>query len=128
MEEMSLQRNLKKYRKENGYTQKQLADYLGITRQAYAHYEVGNRAPNYVVLVKIADFYGVSMESLLAVSKKKTKKVGKDVSYSYLPEKEQQLIQMMGELTKEEQEDLILYLKRKINRKQEREGEKWKTL
>lgn len=128
MEEMSLQRNLKKYRKENGYTQKQLADYLGITRQAYAHYEVGNRAPNYVVLVKIADFYGVSMESLIAVSKKKTKKVGKDVSYSYLPEKEQQLIQMMGELTKEEQEDLILYLKRKINRKQEREGEKWKTL
>lgn len=128
MEEMSLQGNLKKYRKENGYTQKQLADYLGITRQAYAHYEVGNRAPNYVVLVKIADFYGVSMESLLAVGKKKTKSVGKDVSYSYLPEKEQQLIQMMGELTKEEQEDLILYLKRKINRKQEREGKKWKTL
>ena len=57
--------SLAKIRKENGYSQQDLADYLGVTRQAYCNYEKGKREPSIWTLEKIAAFYNVSIESLL---------------------------------------------------------------
>lgn len=128
MKEKILQGNLKRFRKYNGYTQKQISDYLGITRQAYAHYEVGDRVPNYVVLTKISEFYGVSVDELVTSEEdyKKAKYEEEHSPYHYLPKRERRLIEMMNELPPAEQEDLMLYLRRKITRNREREELKWK--
>lgn len=119
----NLQANLKQLRKFNGYTQKQLGVYLGITRQAYAHYEAGERVPNYVVLTKLADFYGVTVDELIASEDELEKeKLEEEKSpYRYLPERARDLIEMVIQLPDEEQDDLLIYLRRKIERLREKE-------
>lgn len=42
---------------------------MGITRQAYSHYEVGRRKPDYETLLKLAEFYGISVLDLLEAEK-----------------------------------------------------------
>ena len=57
--------NIRNLRIDKGYTQKQIAEYLGISQNTYSQYEVG--VLNYPVdaVVKLADFYGVSTDFLL---------------------------------------------------------------
>lgn len=52
-------------RLEKKKTQAEVANFLGITYQAYAHYEKGRREPSPEQLLKLADFYGVSVDCLL---------------------------------------------------------------
>lgn len=52
-------------RKSKGLTQKDVADALGISRQAYANYEAGNREPDLTTLKALSDFFGVSIDYLL---------------------------------------------------------------
>ena len=55
-------------RKQAGVTQQALADYLGISRQAYANYENGNRSPDYQTLKKLSSYFSVSVDYLLGNS------------------------------------------------------------
>ena len=57
--------NIRKLRTDTGYTQKQIAKLLGVSQNTYSQYEIG--VLNYPVdaLVKLADFYGVSVDYLL---------------------------------------------------------------
>lgn len=43
---------LRKHRKNNGYTQKQLADVVGVTQQAVAKWETKKASPNPEMLQK----------------------------------------------------------------------------
>lgn len=56
---------LKIFRKERGLTQTQVADAVGLGRQAYAYYEKGEREPSTETLCKLADFFGVTVDELL---------------------------------------------------------------
>jgi len=56
---------LVKLRKVHNYTQQRVADYLGITRPAYTAYERGTRQPDYETLLKLADYYDVTIDYLL---------------------------------------------------------------
>lgn len=56
---------LRKLREEKGLSQKDIAEHLGITRQAVAFYELGKREPDYQILRKLADYFGVSIDYLL---------------------------------------------------------------
>ena len=47
-----------------GLTQPKLASSIGITTRTYQHYEAGEREPQVTTLVKLADFYGVSLDYL----------------------------------------------------------------
>lgn len=49
-------------------THQDLADYLGITRQAYSNYESGKRDVDTSTLNKLADYYDVSIDYLLGRS------------------------------------------------------------
>ncbi len=51
-------------RKRAALTQPAVADAIGITTRTYQHYEAGEREPQVSVLVKMADFYGVSLDYL----------------------------------------------------------------
>ena len=52
-------------RKQQGKSQAEVANYLGLTVAAYQNYEAGRREAGYEVLAKLADFYGVTTDYLL---------------------------------------------------------------
>jgi len=56
---------LKKYRKEAGMIQKDVADELKISLQAYKHYEAGRRVPSLEMAGKIADVFGIKIDDLV---------------------------------------------------------------
>lgn len=56
---------IKDKRKSLGYTQKEVADHIGIARTTYAMYESESRDPDTKTLESLADFYGVSTDYLL---------------------------------------------------------------
>lgn len=56
---------LKELRTEKKVSQATIADYLGITQPAYANYERGIRKPDPEILLKLADYFGVSVDHLL---------------------------------------------------------------
>ncbi|MBR2888851.1 MAG: helix-turn-helix transcriptional regulator [Oscillospiraceae bacterium] len=64
--------NIRNLRIDSGYTQKQIAALLGISQNTYSQYEVG--VLNYPVdaLIKLADFYNVSIDYLLGRTAIKT--------------------------------------------------------
>jgi transcriptional regulator with XRE-family HTH domain len=62
--------NLKEYRKSFGYTQDNLANFLGVDRSAISHYENAEREISIVHLNKIADLFGIELEELLESDKK----------------------------------------------------------
>lgn len=64
-------KRLKELRLERGYTQSQIAIYSDITETAYQNYELMKRVPRVEVLVKIADFYNVSLDYLTGRTDKK---------------------------------------------------------
>lgn len=66
---MAFSSTLKKLREEKGLSQKDIAEYLGITRQAVASYELAKREPDYDVLKKLADYFSVSVDYLLGRAK-----------------------------------------------------------
>lgn len=56
---------IKELRKENRYTQAELALLLGVTKSTIASYENDSRQPSYEVLVKLSDIFHVSIDSIL---------------------------------------------------------------
>ena len=62
---------LRQCRKEAGLTQWQVAVYCDITEKAYQNYELMTREPKLEILVKIADWYGVSLDYLTGRTDKK---------------------------------------------------------
>lgn len=57
---------LKKLRKEHGFSQSVVADYLEVERSTYTKYELG-RTPTATVVAKLAALYGISADSILSV-------------------------------------------------------------
>lgn len=60
-----LGRRMKDKRENLGYTQKEVADRIGIARTTYAMYESESRDPDTKTLESLADFYNVSTDYLL---------------------------------------------------------------
>jgi len=56
---------LKKLRKENGLTQQQVADFLHLDRSTYAYYESGRTKINIDILVRLSNFFKVSLATLV---------------------------------------------------------------
>ena len=57
-----LHEKLRELRNDRGFSQQQTADYLGITRSAYANYEQGLREPSLDLFQKICQFYEIDAE------------------------------------------------------------------
>lgn len=58
-------KNLRKLRKKNKLTQKELANYLNISQSTIAMYESGKREPDSNTLIKISKFFSVPIDDLL---------------------------------------------------------------
>lgn len=57
--------SISKARKDAGYTQMQVAKYLGITDSAVNQWESGKTKPRTSILVKLSELYGCPIEKLL---------------------------------------------------------------
>jgi len=62
---MDFKSRLKSCRNKNGWTQEEISKLLEIKRPRYAKYETGENQPDYSILIKLADLFGVSTDYLL---------------------------------------------------------------
>lgn len=56
---------LRELREEKDLTQQQLADKIGISQKAISFWETDKRTPNTDDYIKIADFFGVTLDYLV---------------------------------------------------------------
>ncbi len=63
---------LKELRKSYNLTQAELASRIGLSKAVVSKYENGMGYPTFDVLIRIADFFGVTTDYLLGVAKGKT--------------------------------------------------------
>ena len=62
---------LRNARKSCGYTQKQVAEGIGVTESTYCGYETGKREPDALKISHLAQFLGVSGDYLLGLDDEK---------------------------------------------------------
>ncbi|MFA9464745.1 MAG: helix-turn-helix domain-containing protein [Velocimicrobium sp.] len=62
---MSFGKNLERIRKGKKISQAKLGEMLGLTQQMVSSYEKDLSSPNVDVLIKIADYFNVSIDSLV---------------------------------------------------------------
>lgn len=65
-----LKENIAMLRNVNGYSQEEVAEKIGVSRQAYAKWEKGESIPDVERCQKLAEVYGVTIDSLVAFSGK----------------------------------------------------------
>lgn len=63
-ERQIIARNIKLMREASGFTQKHVADFLGIQRSTYSNYETGDRELPLSLMEKLADLYGCDTYAL----------------------------------------------------------------
>lgn len=62
---MKLPEKLIQLRREKGYSQEQLADLLGVSRQSVSKWEAGQSTPELAKLLTLADLFGVTLDALI---------------------------------------------------------------
>lgn len=65
--------NIRNLREDNDKTQKELAEYLNIKQTTYSKYELGKINIPIEMLIKLADFYDVSLDYLTGRDSRKNK-------------------------------------------------------
>ncbi|MEC5425411.1 helix-turn-helix transcriptional regulator [Virgibacillus sp. C22-A2] len=55
---------LRELRKERGLSAKELGEIIGVNERVLTYYETNERQPRFDMLIKLADFFDVSMDYL----------------------------------------------------------------
>ena len=82
--------NLKELRLKKDETQKEIADKLGITQFTYCNYEKGKTEPDINLLIKLANYYNVSLDYLCGRSW--NNQIG------YIPEDKKEVVKIILQL------------------------------
>lgn len=80
---MSLGEKLTKLRKENNYTQEQLAEILGVSRQAISKWESNAAYPETDKLIKLGELYNCSMDYLLKDNAEASSPAGSKIELNF---------------------------------------------
>ena len=102
-------KNLKKLRQLAGVTQQQLAERLTVSQQSVNKYENHNVEPDIDTLIKIADFFEVSLDYLVGrteIQEMVTKK-----SMSDLSDRETQLLTLYAPLNQKQKDCVLTVIK-----------------
>lgn len=102
---MALKERLKALRKDKGISQQQVADQLGITRQAYNNYEAGKRKPDTDMLLALSAFFKVSTDYILGKSDDPDS--GTSYETPLILKSQQALLDIMEGLSDEKKERLL---------------------
>lgn len=70
---MTIRETLRQLRQNSGLTQEQVAQQIGLTRQALSSYESGRTRPDIETLMALAEIYGTDLEGLLYGQEKQQK-------------------------------------------------------
>ncbi len=92
---------LKSLRARHNYKQKDVADYLNISKSAYGYYEQGRNEMDIRTIVMLSELYNVSTDYLLGKT---------EIDKPTLSEDEQQLLNMYNSLTENEKSFFKGYL------------------
>ena len=96
--------SLKKLRIKNNKSVDEISKLLNISVQAYYKYENGKNEPNIENLIKLADYYHVTIDEL----------IGRPLSLinkASLSEREQKIIEQVLEMSEDQQKLIELFLK-----------------
>lgn len=63
-----LAKRLRECRKKGTYTQRDVSIYCDLTEKAYQNYEAGRQEPKLSILMRIAEFYKVSIDYLVGLT------------------------------------------------------------
>lgn len=63
---MTLEEQIKHYRKQAGLSQEKMAEKIGVSRQAITKWENGTGTPDIANLMAIADLFQISVDELLS--------------------------------------------------------------
>lgn len=66
---MNFGERLKSLRENAGYTQKFVAEKIGVKNNTLSSYEAGKRQPDYLTLKKLSDLYEVSIDYIITGNK-----------------------------------------------------------
>ncbi len=69
MDTVKMGKFLKELRKENGLTQEQLGEKIGVTNKTVSRWENGNYIPPVECLAMLSDIYGISINEILSGQK-----------------------------------------------------------
>ena len=72
-EKMTLEEQIKHYRKRAGLSQEKMAEKIGVSRQAITKWENGTGTPDILNLMAIADLFQISVDELLSNEKSEKK-------------------------------------------------------
>lgn len=100
-----LNENLRYARKACGFTQQQIADYLGIKRSSYAYYEIGHTPLPIELLPALCVAFGVSCDWML------THEVNLESDDELLPSVYEKALPGLARLTPQERSLLLLLRK-----------------
>lgn len=92
------------------YTQKKMADFLGIDRTTYVKYESGTIAPPAETVSKLADYFGVTVDYLLGRTDDPSPRVEKSAPAPALSPDEAQLLAAFRALNAAGQQNAQTYL------------------
>lgn len=73
---MSFSENLIELRKYHNYSQEELAEMIGISRQTLSKYETGESLPDIEKCKLLADVFGVTMDDLISYNKDEQENLG----------------------------------------------------
>lgn len=68
--EITIGENIKRLRRSKGMTQEELAGVLNISNAAVSKWERGDSLPDISMLFPLADYFGVSVDTLMGHNKK----------------------------------------------------------
>lgn len=100
---------LKQLRLQKGLTQKELAQKLNITYKNYNTYELGRATPDIETLIKIANFYHVSLDYLCGNEFHR-------LELGFLSENKEAIVRAVKELTEVQSEKVLSYICALLNK------------
>lgn len=65
---MAIYKKIRDLREDRDLKQRELAEYLNCSQRVYSNYELGQRDIPTDVLIRLADFYSVSVDYLLGLT------------------------------------------------------------
>lgn len=103
---------------------KEFCDASGISINTYQNYESGKRTPTADILLKLADFYGVTVDYLLGREPQKETPLRTFAKGVNLKELEEILIKEYLELNDKQREAVLGFLRRCIDKEQNQKENK----
>ena len=87
---MEFGQRLKELRKNAGLSQKQLGQLVGVTKSVISFYELQDRSPSPLVLIKLSGVFHVTTDYLLGIDRRET------IDTAGLSEKDLQMLQLLA--------------------------------